>query len=75
MCSGKHSTALNDSVRKKNGNAQHQCNNEVSEKRKDGEVAACISLNTCMEVINMCVVPVKLRHRLWQDSENLCTFG
>ena len=39
-----------------------QCNSEVSEERKDGELAACAFLNTGMEVISMCVVPVKLRH-------------
>ena len=33
---------------------------EASEERKDGEVAACASLYTGMEVISMFVVSVKL---------------
>ena len=62
MCNGKHPTTLHGHVRKKVDNTQHQCNIEASEERNDGEVAACASLNTGMEVISMCVVPVKLRH-------------
>ena len=62
MCNGEHPTTLHGYVRRKVDNAQHQCNSEASEERKDGEVAACVSLNTGMEVIIMCVVPVKLRH-------------
>ena len=58
----KHPTTLHGYIRKKVDNTQHQCNSEASEERKDGEVAACVSLNTGMEVIIMCVVPVKLRH-------------
>ena len=53
---------LHGYVRKKVDNTQHQCNNEVSEGRKDNEVAAWTSPNNGMEVISMCVVPVKLRH-------------
>ena len=62
VCNGKHPTALHGYIRKKVDNTQHQCNSDASEERKDGEVAACASLNTGMEVISMCVVPVKLRH-------------
>ena len=61
VCNEKHPTTLHGYMRKKVDNAQHQCSSEASEERKDGEVAACISLNTGMEVIIMCVVPVKLR--------------
>ena len=59
---GKHPNTLHGYVRKKVNNTHHQCNSEASEERKDGEVAAYASLNTGMEVISMCVVPVKLRH-------------
>ena len=62
VCNGKHPTALHGYIRKKVDNTQHQCNSDASEERKDGEVAECASLNTGMEVISMCVVPVKLRH-------------
>ena len=62
MCSGKHSTTLHGYIRKKADNTPHQFNSEASEERKDGEVVACASLNTGMEVISVCVVPVKLRH-------------
>ena len=62
VCNGKHPTTLHGYIRKKVDNTQHQCNSDASEERKDGEVAACASLNTGMEVISMCVVPVKLRH-------------
>ena len=61
MCNEKHPTTLHGYMRKKVDNAQHQCSSEASEERKDCEVAACVSLNTGMEVIIMCVVPVKLR--------------
>ena len=36
----------------------HESNSEASEEIKDGKVAACASLNTAMEVISLCVVPV-----------------
>ena len=62
MCNGKHPTTLHGYVRKKIDNTQHHCNSEESEERKDGEVAACASLNTDMEVISMRIVPVKLRY-------------
>ena len=64
MCNKKCSITLHDYVRKKVDYIQHQCNSEASEERKDGEVAAgvSLSLNTVLEVISMCVVPVKLRH-------------
>ena len=62
VCNGKHPTTVHGYVRKKVDNTQHQCNSEASEERKDGEVAACASLNAGMEVISMCVVPVKLSH-------------
>ena len=71
----KHPTTLHGYVRKKVDNNQHQCNSEASEERNDGEVAACVSLNTGMEVIIICVVPVELR--LGDSGEtlkNLCTF-
>ena len=70
--SGKHPTTLHGYVRKKADNTQHQCNSEASEERKDGEVAACASLNTGMEVISMCVVPVKLRYG---DSGETLTYA
>ena len=62
VCNGKHPATLHGYIRKKVDNTQHQCNSDASEERKDGEVAACASLNTGMEVIHMCVVPVKLKH-------------
>ena len=62
VCNGEHPTTLHGYVRKKIDNTQHQCNSEESEERKDGEVAACASLNTVMEVISMSVVPIKLRY-------------
>ena len=62
MCNGKNPTTLHDYIRKKVDNTQHQCNSEASEERKDGGVAACASSNTGMEVISMCIVPVKLIH-------------
>ena len=62
VCNGKHPTTLHGYVRKKIDNTQHHCNSEDSEERKDGEVAACASLNTGMEVRSMFVVPVKLRY-------------
>ena len=62
MYNGKHPTTLHGYVRKKVDNTQHQCNSEANEERKDGEVAACTSLNIGMEVISMCVVLVNLRH-------------
>ena len=36
----------------------HESNSEASEEIKDGKVVACASLNTAMEVISLCVVPV-----------------
>ena len=63
VCNEKHPTILHGYIRQKVDNSQHQCNSEASEERKDGEVAACASLNTGMEVISMCIVPVKLIHR------------
>ena len=62
MCSEKPPTTLHGYVRKKVDNTQNQCNSEASEERNDGGGAACASLNPDMEVISMCVVPVKLRH-------------
>ena len=62
VCNGKHPTTLHGYVRKKVNNTQHQCNKEASQERKDGEVAACASLNTGMEVKSICVVSVKLIH-------------
>ena len=62
VSNGKHPTALHGYIRKKVDNTQHQCNSDANEERKDGEVAECASLNTGMEVISMCVVPVKVRH-------------
>ena len=62
VCSGKHPTILHGYVRKKVDNTEHQCNSEASEEIRDDEIAACASLYTGMEVIRMCVVPVKLRH-------------
>ena len=73
VCNGKHPTTLHGYVRKKVGNTQHQCNSEASEERKDGEVAACASLSTGMEVISLCVVPVKLRHV--DSGETLKTYA
>ena len=70
---GKHPTTLQGYIRKKLGNTQHQCNSDASEERKDGEVAACVSLNTGMVVISMCVVPVKLRHG--DSSKTLKTYA
>ena len=62
VCNGKHPTTLHGYIRKKVDNTQHQFNSEARDEKKDGEVAACASINTRMEVISMCVVPVKLRH-------------
>ena len=62
MYNGKHPTTLYGYGRRKVDNTQQQCNSEASEERKDGEVAACPSLNAGMEVISMSVVPVKLIH-------------
>ena len=59
--------------RKKVDNTQHKCNSEASEERKDGEVAACASLSTGMEVISMCLVPVKLRYG--DSGETLKTYA
>ena len=73
MYIGKHPTALHGYVRKKVGNTQPQCNSKASEGRNDGEVAAFASLNTGMEVISMCVVPVKLRHE--DSNETLKTYA
>ena len=50
---------LHGYIRKKVDNTKHQCNSEVLEERKDREGAAYMSLNTGMEVISMCLVPVK----------------
>ena len=69
----KHPTTLHGYIRKKVGNTQHQCNSDASEERKDGEVAACASLNTGMVVISMCVVPVNLRHG--DSSKTLKTYA
>ena len=52
----KHPATPHSYVRKKVGNTQYQCNNETSEERKVDKVAACASLNTGTEVLNMCVV-------------------
>ena len=73
MCNGKNPTTLHGYIRKKVDNTQHQCNSEASEERKDVEVAACASLNTGMEVISKCVVPVKLRHG--DSHETLKTYA
>ena len=73
MCSGKHPTTLHGYVRKKVDNNQHQCNSEANEERNDGEIAACASLNTGMDVISMYVVPVKLRHG--DSGETLKTYA
>ena len=73
VCNGKHPTTLHGFVRKKVDNTQHQRNSEASEERNDGDVAACASLNTGMEVISMCVVPVKLRHG--DSGETLKTYA
>ena len=62
VCNEKHPTTLHGYIRQKVDNTQHQCNSEASEERKDGGVAACASSNTGMEVISMCIVPVKLIH-------------
>ena len=40
----------------------NQKGSKCKELWQDGEVAVCVSLNTSMEVISMCVVSVKLRH-------------
>ena len=73
MCNGKHPTTLHIYVIKKVDNTQHHCNSEASEERNDGEVAACASLNTGMEVISMYVVRVKLRHG--DPGETLKTYA
>ena len=73
MCNGKHPTTLRGYVRKNVDNIQNQRNSEASEERNDGEVAACASLNTGMEVISMCVVPVRLRHG--DSGESLKTYA
>ena len=62
VCNKKNLTTIHGYARNKVDNTQHQCNSETSEARRDDEVAAYASLNTGMEVISMCVVPVKLRH-------------
>ena len=73
VCSGKHPTTLHGYIRKKFDKTQSQCNSEASEERKDGEVAACASLNTGMEVIRMCVAPVNVRHG--DSGETLKTYS
>ena len=73
MCNGKHPTTFHGYVRKKADNTQHQRNSEASEERSDGEVAACASLNTDIEVISICVVPVKLGHG--DSGETLKTYA
>ena len=71
MCNGKHPTRLQGYVRNKFDNTQRKCNSDAGEERKDGEVAACASWNTDMEVISICVVPAELRHG--ESSETLKT--
>ena len=69
VCSGKHPTILHGSVRKKVDSSQHQCNSEASEERKDGKVAAC-------SLLNIVFTSSKVKAwGLWQNSEDLCTFG
>ena len=55
----KHPTALHGFVRKKVDDTQHQCDSEENEERKNGEVAACASFNTGIEVRSMCVVKTR----------------
>ena len=58
VCKGIYPTTLHGYARRKVNSTWHQSNSEASEEIKYGEVAACASLNTAMEVISLCVVPV-----------------